>query len=298
MLTALAPCGRRGFTLIELLLSVAMFGMLAGAVMQIAVRQQRFYGNVRALVRARRSLRDGVDLLRHDLRAISPSAGGLSVIAPDAVEFRAPVGTSVICDVDPSRVLLRVPEPRPGAATLTDWSVPPAAGDTVLVYEHADHPDSARWSPYALVAAPSAASPCPAGSSAVDSRREGGGAIVLHIVPALDPAVDAGAALQIVRWARYQLYRASDGEWYLGFRDCLSTRATPCASLQPVAGPFAAGGLRFVYRDTAGAEVTDPERVARIDVVLRVRRRALVYDASAPAFLVDSLAATIALRNQ
>jgi hypothetical protein len=93
-----------------------------------------------------------------------------------------------------------------------------------------------------------------------------------------------------VRRARYELYRASDSRWYLGYLDCLSSRATPCNVVQPVAGPFAPGGIRLAYLDRGGAPTGNPSRVARIDVVAIAERR------SSPTVL-DSLATTIALRN-
>jgi hypothetical protein len=93
-----------------------------------------------------------------------------------------------------------------------------------------------------------------------------------------------------VRRARYELYRASDSRWYLGYLDCLSSRATPCNIVQPVAGPFAPGGIQLAYLDRGGALTTNPASVARIDALAIAEHR------SSPAVL-DSLSTTIALRN-
>ena len=112
----------------------------------------------------------------------------------------------------------------------------------------------------------------------------------MSVSPPLDSPIAPGALVRLVRHARYELYRSSDSRWYLGYLDCLATRATPCNVVQPVAGPFAPGGISLAYLDRTGALTADPTRIARIDVLAVAARR------SSPAVL-DSLATTIALRN-
>ncbi|HEV7705174.1 MAG TPA: hypothetical protein VGO46_12820, partial [Gemmatimonadaceae bacterium] len=119
---------------------------------------------------------------------------------------------------------------------------------------------------------------------------EASAAISLSLSPPLDSAVAPGAIVRVVRRARYELYRASDSRWYLGYLDCLSSRATPCNIVQPVAGPFAPGGIQLAYLDRSGALTANPASVARIDALAIAERR------SSPAVL-DSLSTTIALRN-
>jgi hypothetical protein len=111
--------------------------------------------------------------------------------------------------------------------------------------------------------------------------------------------VRPGAALRFVRRARYQLYRASDGLWYVGHLDCLPSRATPCATIQPVVGPFESNGVHFAYRDSTGAVTSDPTRVARIDVHARAPGLRMPHAGGyASHGSADSLLITIAPRNR
>jgi hypothetical protein len=141
-----------------------------------------------------------------------------------------------------------------------------------------------------LTAALSSAGACPTASGLTTTAAEASAALSLSLSPELDSSIAPGALVRMVRRARYELYRASDSRWYLGYLDCLASRATPCNVVQPVSGPFAPSGVQLAYLDRSGAPTTDPWRVARIDVLAIAARR------SAPTTL-DSLATTIALRN-
>ena len=114
--------------------------------------------------------------------------------------------------------------------------------------------------------------------------------MTLALDPPLDSPIEPGTLVRVVRRARYELYRSSDSRWYLGYLDCLSTRATPCNVVQPVSGPFAPGGIQLSYLDATGTTASDRWHVARIDLLAIAERRV------APDTL-DSLATTIALRN-
>jgi len=139
---------------------------------------------------------------------------------------------------------------------------------------------------------------CPTTSGFTRSTAEAAAARSLRLSPPLAPEVALGAALHFVRRARYQLYKASDGRWYLGYLDCLSSRATPCATIQPVNGPFAPNGVRFVFSDSTGVAASDPARVARIDVLARALTDRSTDAGSSPAFAAESLLITIAPRNR
>lgn len=280
----------RGFTLVELLVTMVVFGILAAGVMRVTIHQQRFAEGVRQAMSARHAVRDAAEVLRTELRGAAPSDGGISVIAPDRIEFRAPLGVSVICDIDAARSAATIPAPSP----LTAWVTTPQRGDTVLVYEWADPPESGRWHPHALADAPQPGASCPAASGLGSA-----GGLVLHLVPALAPPVAPGAPLRFVRRAEFRFYRAGDDLWYLGYRDCLATRATPCAEIQPVSGPFTSGGIHFAYRGSTGAPTSDPADVALIELQARAARPAPVSPGGfGRGFVADSLAVAIALRNR
>jgi hypothetical protein len=181
------------------------------------------------------------------------------------------------------------PEHLATGAPLTWVGTQPEQGDTLLVLA-TDSTLGDAWDRHVLTGAPANAGSCPTTSGLTTSSAEASAALTLSLSAPLDTAIAPGALVRVVRRARYELYRASDSRWYLGYLDCLSSRATPCNVVQPVAGPFAPAGVRLAYLDRGGAPTADPWRVARIDVLAIAERR------SSPSVL-DSLATTIALRN-
>ena len=210
--------------------------------------------------------------------------------APATVEFRTTLAQSAICTISPSRRQITIPpEHLASGAPLTWIGTQPEAGDTLLVLA-SDSTLGNRWDRHVLTGAPSRAGSCPVSSGLTTTAADAGAALTLALSPALDSAIAPGALVRIVRRARYELYRASDSHWYLGYLDCLASRASPCNVVQPVSGPFAPAGIQLAYLDASGAPTANPRLVARIDLLAIAERR------SSPATL-DSLATTIALRN-
>jgi len=88
-----------------------------------------------------------------------------------------------------------------------------------------------------------------------------------------------GAIVRFIRRQRYSLYRASDGDWYLGYRRCNAMGVSVCGAVQPVSGPYRAfsrdqraTGLLFEYFDASGQALdvaAAPLSLARVDVTAR-----------------------------
>jgi prepilin-type N-terminal cleavage/methylation domain-containing protein len=285
----------RGFSLAELLVAVVIACAIGAAVMDSAVRQQRFFAaDARAAV-ARGAVRQAVDVLSSDLRALTPSDGDLYVTAADHVDLRMLLGASVLCTIGAARDAAVLP-PLRGASVLglTSWVAAPLAGDTVLVFD-AGGPGAAddRWARHVLASDPIPGGACPVTSGFTVSAAEAASGWSVRLSPALALTVTPGAAVRFVRRARFELYRAADSKWYLGFSDCLSTRATPCSVVQPVSGPYDAAGIQFAYHDSLGAAAA-PAQVARI--VVSVKSSA-AGAAPGGALWRDSTGAAIAVRN-
>ena len=118
-------------------------------------------------------------------------------------------------------------------------------------------------------------------------------------------------AVHVLRPFRLSLYRASDGQWYLGGRDWNGTLAR-FNCIQPVAGPLrpysrsaSASGLVFLYASASGEPLgapADPEQIATITIVARAETRAPVRGTgmatTVSGVVRDSLAVTVALRNR
>lgn len=287
-----------GTTLLELLVVLVLLATVGGAIMRVAVGQQRFLGAVERVMQVHRTVQEGADIPRQELRAVAAASGGIYEMTADRIDFRSLIGVSVICDVDSSRALVSVPGRLSGSG-LTSWVVEPRERDTVLVFEPASDSAPPIWRVHTLASAPTPGGRCPLASGLARTAAEESDALSLQIVPPLDLSAGAGASLRFIRRARYQLYRAGDGRWYLGFLDCAPARSVPCSTIQPVSGPFATSGVRFAFRDATGAITADPTRVARVDVLSRaasaVSLRALGF---ALGIYSDSVVASIALRNR
>jgi prepilin-type N-terminal cleavage/methylation domain-containing protein len=254
----------RGFTLVELMVGLLVATIVGMAAITIAVRHEHLAFALEQIMESRRALREGADALRYDLRSTAPQKDAIYSMGSTFVEFRMATGFSILCGLDSTRTLLIFPARTASTPNLTSWIVAPEAGDTVMIF--AALADSTRWYTLAVASAPTSGRAC---SPNFVPTGTGASTLALRVATPVASDVGAGAVLRFVRRARYELYRASDGAWYLGFRDCLSTRATPCATVQPVSGPYARTGLQFRFLDSANAPTADPHRVTRIDIVLR-----------------------------
>ncbi|MBK5186700.1 MAG: hypothetical protein JJD97_00565 [Gemmatimonadaceae bacterium] len=281
---------RPGASLVELIVVIVLLAAIGSATLSVVIHQERFYRAQADAIDSRAAVRDATSLLQIELRPLTPADGDLYSIGTASVDYRATLAQSVICTISPSRRQITIPpEHLASGAPLTWLGTQPEAGDTLLVLA-SDSTLGGDWSRHVLTSNPSGTGSCPTASGFTTTAAEAAAALTLSLSPALDSAIGPGTLVRLVRRARYELYRASDSRWYLGYLDCLATRATPCNIVQPVSGPFAAAGVQLSYLDRNGAPTSNPARVARIDVLAIAARR------SSPA-LLDSLATTIALRN-
>lgn len=297
-----------GFTLIELLVAAALLGIIGMAVLSVTLSQMRFHAAAVSAMDTKRTVHEGTALLRVDLRGVAPSSGGIYALRPDGIDVRAPLGASIVCHIDASRAIVGIPPTSAAAGPLTSWSMQPQRGDTVLVYDDgaANDPSTpddgsaapGTWHTHVLTADPASGGACPTASGFTRNTTEAAAALSLRLSPQLAPEIVPGAALRFVRRARYQLYKASDGRWYLGYLDCLASRATPCSTIQPVNGPFAPNGVRFVFTDSTGGATSSPERVSRIDVLARALVDGARNSGAASEPAAESLLITVALRNR
>lgn len=281
---------RRGTSLAEMTVVIVLLAIIGSATLSVVIRQERFYRAQASAIDSRATVRDAASVLESELRALTPSDGDLYATSASAIEFRATLAQSAICTISASRRLVTIPpEQLASGAPITWFGTRPEAGDTLLVLA-SDSTLGGSWRRHVLTSAPSSSGTCPTSSGLTGTVAEAANAMTLSLDPPLDSAIEPGTLLRVVRRARYELYRASDSRWYLGYLDCLSTRATPCNVVQPVSGPFAPGGIQLAYLDATGATAIDRWHVARIDLLAIAERRV------APDTL-DSLATTIALRN-
>lgn len=301
---------RDGFTLIELLIAGTLLAIVGFAITNVMRRQQRFYTNATALAGARRELRTGLSLLPADIRSISSVGGDITAMRDSVMEFRATIGSSIICSKAANKLSMVIPPTSLSNEVLTFWYTPPQAGDSVFVLNDGNDPGAVddSWVPLVIAADPTAdaVSSCAPFVNVVLDPPVTRPRWNVTFTTAIPDSVHIGNPVRFVRHVRYSLFQNSAQEqWYLGFRDY---QGGAWSSVQPIGGPFRAyaatgtSGIGFRYFDSLGVQLTDvaqASRVARVDVTLNALGPPIKRSGLPDSIPVqDSLAFRIAVRNR
>jgi hypothetical protein len=232
---------RRGSGLVELIASLSLTAVLAvlvGSLLKSSAGRLRDRSERMAL---EHTLRVAVAALRSGLESLGrDSSGGsdLGAIGSDRVVVRAARASGVACAVAPGAITARL-----GPGWWSALRQPVAGRDSLLV----DAVDSAgRWVALAL-AAPPHPGVCP----------DGAPALVLPVAGAPDQSngLGAGSPIRIFEDVELRLYSSSGAAW-LGIRSLGTGEA-----IQPLSGPFAAGGIALGFVDRTGGVATSPGAV-------------------------------------
>jgi prepilin-type N-terminal cleavage/methylation domain-containing protein len=299
---------RGGVTLVELIVALAISGVVLSLITSISVRQQRIYADLADAAALSGQLREAAAILPTDLRGAASSSGDIrSGEARDtAIEFRGTIASAVVCDTTASGVLLA--PAGSGVTGFASFLIPIEAGDTAWVYSAREALD--EWRPYRVASvastAHSAATCAPLGPTLTGSERSAA-RIAIELDAGPPPAGTVGAPVRFTRVVRYSLYRAADGEWYLGARDW-NPAAARFNTIQPVSGPFLSpslGGLAFHYLDTLGVSLATPVLDTRAISLVRIELRGQTKNAARalsaggpPGKRSDSLSLVVLLRNR
>ncbi|HEX6627855.1 MAG TPA: type II secretion system protein [Gemmatimonadaceae bacterium] len=301
---ALLMIRRVAFSLIEICVVLAIAGILGATLGVVLMRQQRFYRGTSELITTRQSVRDALEVLTTDIRGMSV-ADTARLLADSAIESFSTIGSSVVCQVLSSSQVGLPPAVTAGA--LTSFSTEPDTGDLALFYVDSGTPGE-RWHRYRISAfsSRSVASGCPSSSGFSRPEDASAKAFAASFANALDPGIHPGSPVRFVRRGRYSLYRASDGDWYLGYRRCNALGASVCGTVQPVSGPYRPynrdvnqSGVAFEYFDRSGAALQgSPLWVARVDIAARAASRQSLFAAGRPWIPADSARVSVAVRNR
>jgi len=296
---------REAFTAVELMIALVMGGIVAAGIATMLRRQQRFYTTAASLVEQRISLRDATGILPGELRALSPASGDVLAFSDSSLEIRATIGTAVACDTVPGGDGLVLAPSALRVARFTSFTTSPQAGDLAFVYDPgpSDRASDDTWISRDVADVMPAPSMC-VGSPFVAATDAPAQPVVIRFTSdsRVSTALRPGAFVRVLRRVRYRFYRASTGEWYLGYSEWAGTGFSV---VQPVSGPFAsysrrgAGGLALRYFDSTGTELLDPtdaSRIARVSVVARARLRAAL--SGSPAAVTDSQTIGVRMRNR
>jgi type II secretory pathway pseudopilin PulG len=227
----------RGTGLVELLIALALGGVVAAAAGISLVQHQRVQ---RQRIAATQGETIAGDVLRVMRTQVGHAAGDARVLGDTAVQLALLRGVVRACAVEAARITVPASEV---------WWSTVRAGDSVAVLDTLIHSEWKAAVQSAGSQRPSVA--CPAGGTRIS------------LSAPLSPTAPARAMpVRIWHAARIVLYRASDGNWWLGERLCSSS----CGAAQPVAGPLLSpsqGGFR-VRLDTLASGVA-----AALDVEVR-----------------------------
>lgn len=294
--------GRRsGFTLIELVMVAVLAVLVLGGMMNVLVRQQRFYRGTADLLEARSQTRQAAGILPTELRSISPVGGDIVAMSDSSLEFRATVGSSVICTISGGEVVLPPTNPARGNVVST-WGAEPAVGDTVLIFNEGPTTSVSddSWIAYEIASSTTVTGACPTSTGLTGAADASKTNLKFAVVGGLGPTIVGGSPMRFVRHARYSLYAAANGQWYLGY----CSPACGVSGPSPIAGPFvphsdAAPGLSFTYLDEDGVVTATPAEVAQVSILVRAQAKNGVSLAGfATRVARDSLRFTVGLRNR
>ncbi len=313
-----ARAGHRsaGHTLLEVLIALPLMALLGAVAVQLLLTMHRRSLHDDGVFAASRELRHGATVLSTELRGLR--AADVVAWSDTAIEFEGTVGVGVVCAHDVPGAMVAVAG---GAAALVNgmpdpldvvWNTPPQPGDRLLGWTSGASLTDQPMERALTVRSVGAGRQCL--TSPLQTVGAAGGTAIA-VVEAAGRALGTGTPVRITRRARYALYRAGDGDWYLGRR---SLGPTGWDVIQPVVGPLLAArarGLLIMVRDRDGAPLaarqtapttspatsppTSPPTSpivapARVSVQLRALRRAGRAGVAQPT--VDSIAVEVALR--
>ena len=270
---------RRGYGLIELLIALSLTGvvaLLAWTLLRTSAFRLRERSERLGLEHSLRVAWSASRALVEPLGRDSTAGADLALVAPDAVTARAVRAAGVLCDAGPDSLVAR---------DASGWwlavRAPSAGRDSLMT---GSVTGAERWAVSSLDAAPRVGR-CPDGSPAM--------VLPARLQPADLAAVGAGSPVRVFEPVELRAYTSAGADW-VGMRS-----ASGGGSIQPLAGPFPGGGVRFGFFSLAGSTVGAPGQVARIglDIVGLTERALGVGVARAAPVRADSATSAVLLRN-
>ena len=317
---------RAGFTLIELMIVVVLVGIIGTALTLLLMRQQRFHRSVVSITDSRARMRDIATILPTDLRSVSSAGNDILAFDETSVQFRAFLGTSILCEFKPTveplgRVIGIPPRKLASGNVLSAWINPPGPGDIAYIYNDGDDAGNVddNWDRFAITDSASAidATWCASSLAPAYTTDYDNGArryrFTLDVAPNT-VRIKRGAVIRFAREVRYSAYVGSDGQWYVGYQTCTPAGGNApgvCGTRELLAGPIKAAstdtltsGLFFVFYNQTGARVTSvasASTISRISVGIRTASESM-RQASATEIKQfsggDSLRFVIGIRNR
>jgi hypothetical protein len=249
-----------------------------------------------------------MEVMSTDIRAMSVS-DTVSLRADSAIEFLAGIGSSVACQSVGNQIGL--PARHFEGNSLSAFLVEPDTGDIAAFYTRSAE-GREQWERHRIAgfSSRSLATSCPP-SSGLSAQADLDAAMTGFVVTLADPlpgGIKAGVPVRFLRRARYSLYRAGDGHWYLGYRRCNAVGASACGPVQPLSGTYGAysagpqvTGLSFEYFDAQGRPLgpsDSPLMLARVDITARSERSQRAAKSGQGDRVAEAATISVAIRNR
>jgi prepilin-type N-terminal cleavage/methylation domain-containing protein len=307
------PSLKQGFTLVELMVTLVLLSAVMGTMSLVLMRQQRFYTGIGSVIQTRAQVRQALGLLPGELRALSPSQGDIYVMTDSSIEFRAIVGSSVLCQksILTANAIILPPLSLAKGNTLTVWLSKPVIGDSVLIFDEGATTLTADdvWQARKITAVDSGTVSSGYCSTLYKYTTSADGAkysVRVTLGSSTGSSVKNGAPIRFFRRAHYSFYKTANNQWFLGYYDCLpptSGTVPVCSAIMPVSGPYrpyaaanmGSSGLTFSYFDSTGASTSDKLKVARIDIVVRGESKRAIWTSQKYR---DSISVSVGVRNR
>ena len=238
----------RGASLPELVAALvvsAVLALLAGRIMAVAAARLRDRSERVGLEHTLRVAAAGLRAALEPLGADSAGTTDLLAMAPDRVVVRAARAAGTACTVASNAITVRI-----GPGWWTALRAPVPSRDSLLVDTVTEPP---RWLALALSGAPHPGR-CPDGSEGL--------VLPVNIPVGSLGDLGAGSPLRVFEDVEIRLYSSAAAGW-LGLRSLATGEA-----IQPLAGPFAPGGMTLEFWRGDGAPATIPSDMVSTRVSL------------------------------
>lgn len=278
----MSPVRRQGFTLVEMLVAVVILGLVAASLNRVLTSQQRLAVAQVEQASVQATVRSASTIASTELWELATSPGGTSDIQSfDAtgLTYRAMRSLALACQVTANEVRIRT-------SFVSQYrAIAPGQDSLLLFVENNPYQSSDdQWLPLRIT------------SVSQGSSCAGDGAIALGV-----STIDSAGLAGIVTDAPVRTFEVMElRPVQVGTQTWLGARSVSAGeTLQPVAGPITADGIRFAYLDSLGNTTTLASRIRSIRVTLlgesdRVAHR---LQTNAVQLIQDSLTTAVTLRN-
>ena len=266
----------------EILVVLVLSSFVLGAVFEIMTSQSQSVGRQKEISDVQQSLRSTAVLLSTEIRAVD--AEDMYSMGSSSLRMRSYTASGIICGKDATLLRLALIETAGGFST--------TVGDSVLVLSMGG-PGTLDdvWRVFSVTEVGTGVdlgvSTCSWGDVPEVAIR------LTAVTPGDTAGVSVGGSVLAFRPVEYGLHEDS-GRWWLGRRE--GSAVTWDLLTGPLLSP-ADGGLELNYIDTAGSPAATVGDIAAIKIVVRAESFGQARSKEGPAYLRDSLAMRIRVRN-